>query len=41
MVNIEALITNLSVKENISSATSVLFVRKAAAHGNTGSIEIS
>ena len=32
---------NLSAKENISSATSVLFVRKAVAHDNTGLIEIS
>ena len=40
-VNIEAVIINLSAKKNISSATSVLFVRKAVAHGNTGSIEIS
>ena len=29
-----------SKKKNISSATSVLFVRKAVAHDNTGSIEI-
>ena len=29
------------MKENISSATSVLFVRKAVAHDNTGWIEIS
>ena len=40
-VNIEPVIINLSVKENISSATSVLFVRKAVAHDNTGWIEIS
>ena len=40
-VNIEAVIANLSAKENISSATSILFMRKAVAHGNTGSIEIS
>ena len=39
-VNIEAVIINLSAKENISSATSVLFVRKVVAHNNTGSIEI-
>ena len=35
------MIINLSAKENTSSATSVLFVRKAVAHDNTGSIEIS
>ena len=35
------MITNLSAKENISAATSVLFVRKPVAHDNTGSIEIS
>ena len=29
------------MKENISSATSVLFGRKAVAHENTGLIEIS
>ena len=29
------------MKENLSSATSVLSVRKAVAHDNTGSIEIS
>ena len=40
-VNIEAVIINLSAKVNISSATSVLFVRKAVAHDNTGSTEIS
>ena len=40
-VNIKAVIINLSVKENISSATSVLSVRKAIAHDKTGSIEIS
>ena len=40
-VNIEAVIIKLSAKENISSTTSVLFVRKAVAHDNTGSIEIS
>ena len=39
-VNIEAVIIRLSAKENISSATSLLFVRKAAAHDNTASIEI-
>ena len=40
-VNIEAVIIILLVKGNISSATSVLFVRKALEHDNTGSIEIS
>ena len=40
-VNNEAVIINLSAKVNISSATSVLFVRKAVAHDNTGSTEIS
>ena len=39
-INIKAMIINLSAKENISSATSVPFVRKAVAHDNTGSIEI-
>ena len=39
-INIEAVIINLSANENTSSATSVLFVRKAVAHENTGSIEI-
>ena len=39
-VNIEAVIINLPAKKNTSSATSVLFVRKAAAHDNTWSIEI-
>ena len=39
-VNIEAVIIGLSAKENTSSAISLLFVRKAAAHDNTGSIEI-
>ena len=39
-VNTEAVIIGLSAKENISSAISLLFVRKAAAHDNTGSIEI-
>ena len=38
-VNIEAVIINLSAKENISSARSVLFVRKAVAHDSTGLIE--
>ena len=40
-VNIEAVIINLSAKENISSATSVLFVKKTIAYDNTGLIEIS
>ena len=35
------MIINLSAKEDISSATSVLFGRKAVAQDNTGSIEIS
>ena len=39
-INIEAVIINLSANENTSSATSVLFVWKAVAHDNTGSIEI-
>ena len=40
-VSIEAVIIHLSAKENISSAKSVLFVKKAVGHDNTGSIEIS
>ena len=40
-INIEAVIIILLAKGNISSATSVLFVRKAVEHDNTGSIEIS
>ena len=35
------MIINLSAKEDISSATSVLFGRKAVAQDNTGLIEIS
>ena len=40
-VNTEAVILNLSAKENTSLVTSVHFVRKAVADDNTGSIEIS
>ena len=40
-INIEAVIIILLAKGNISSATSVLSVRKAVEHDNTGSIEIS
>ena len=35
------MIINLSAKGNIFSATSVLFVKKAVAHNNTGWIEKS
>ena len=40
-VNIKAVTINLSAKEKLSSVTSVLFVRKAVAHGKTRSMEIS
>ena len=40
-LNIEAVTINPSAKENISLATSVLFLRKAVAHDNTESIEFT
>ena len=40
-VNVEAVIINLSAKENLSSVISVLFVRKDVAHYNIELIKIS